>query len=112
MIAAIVAFNVVIDAAAELIAADVIVPIVVRLPPMYTLPVTVSDDRLLRLVMLANVPGDNVPLNVPPVIVPGTVRLPIVAFTVLSAADVTLPVEVMLPFTVALLIVALTALND
>ena len=39
------------------------------------LPVTVNALKLFRLVMLANVPADSVPLKVPPVIIPGTVKL-------------------------------------
>jgi hypothetical protein len=43
------------------------------------------------LVILFNVPADKMPLNVPPMIVPGTVKLLIVPFNALNAAAVTLP---------------------
>ena len=39
------------------------------------LPVTVKLLKFPRLVMLFNVPGDRVPLNVPPWIVPLTLKL-------------------------------------
>src|SRR6187402_784544 len=105
-----------------LIDCAVTLPVVVRLPPtsapfvterfaVVVLPVTVNAFSV-RFVMLDNVPAPSVPLNTPPVIVPGTVRLPIKPVTTLIACDVTLPVDVILPFTVALLIVALTALID
>ena len=95
-------------ALAALIAAAVTLPVVVKLPPISAppvtdnvlavmLPVTVNAVRLFRLVMPASVPADKVPLKVPPVIVPGTDKLPIVPLTALIAWAVTLPVAVMLP---------------
>lgn len=54
-------------------------------------PFTVNALKLPRLVILFNAPALNVPLNVPPVIVPGTFKLPTSPFTVLIVFDVILP---------------------
>ena len=53
-------------------------------------PLTVNAVRLPRLVILANVPAASVPLNCPPVIIPGTVKLPSVAPVELKLFVVTL----------------------
>ncbi len=77
-------------ACAELKVPAVTVPDTVKLLAKM-LPLTVSAVKLPKLVMLASEPADNVPLNVPPVITPGTVKLlkvPLNAFTV-DAATVT-----------------------
>ena len=55
------------------------------------LPDTVIAVKFPRLVILANAPAPSVPLNVPPVIVPGTFRSPINAVTLLNVFDVTFP---------------------
>ena len=72
------------------------VALVVLIEPAVTLPVTVSELKLPRLVILSKVPVLNVPLNVPPVMVPGTVKLPIVAVVELRLAEFTDPVTVRL----------------
>ena len=54
------------------------------------LPDTVSAVKLPRLVILAKVPAANVPLNWPPVIIPGTLKLPKVPPTLLILFAVTL----------------------
>ncbi len=59
-------------------------------------PLTVIALKLPRLVILFNVPADNVPLKVPPTIVPGTVKFPTNALTALNVFDVILPVTVTL----------------
>jgi len=74
-----------------------IVAVVVLIDPAVILPVTVKAVRLPRLVMLFKVPSDNVPLKVPPVIVPGTVKLPIVAVVALRLPASTVPLTVKLP---------------
>ena len=71
-----------------------IVALVVLIDPAVTLPVTVKALKLPRLVMLLIVPSDRVPLKVPPVMVPGTVRLPIVAVVELRLPEFTDPVTV------------------
>jgi hypothetical protein len=95
----------------------VVFPVVVKLPPTNALPdkvrldammlpVTVKPLKLPRLVMLFSVPALSMPLKVPPTIVPGTVKLPTNPVIVLNAADVTLPVTVMLPPIVAFVVTA------
>jgi hypothetical protein len=56
-------------------------PVAVRLPARFVSPVTVNElnVRLVSVVMPATVPGASIPLNVPPMIVPVTVRLPLTA---------------------------------
>jgi len=73
-----------------------IVALVVLIEPAVTLPVTVNALKLPRLVMLLIVPSDSVPLKVPPVIVPGTVRLPTIAVVLLILPEFTEPVTVRL----------------
>ncbi len=73
-----------------------IVAEVVLIEPAVTLPVTVNALKLPRLVILFNVPLDRVPLNVPPVIVPGTVKLPIVAVVELRLPEFSEPLTVRL----------------
>ncbi len=73
-----------------------IVALVVLIEPAVTLPVTVKPLKLPRLVILSKVPVLKVPLNVPPVMVPGTVKLPIVAVVLLTLPEFTDPVTVRL----------------
>jgi hypothetical protein len=60
----------------------------------WMLPLTVKAVRLPKLVILLSVPGSRIPLNVPPMIVPGTVKLPISPLTALNDAEVVLPTTV------------------
>ncbi len=73
-----------------------IVALVVLIEPAVTLPATVNALKLPRLVILLIVPSDSVPLNVPPVIVPGTVKLPMVAVVLLRLPEFTEPLTVRL----------------
>ncbi len=73
-----------------------IVAEVVLIEPAVTLPVTVRALKLPRLVILSKVPVLKVPLNVPPVMVPGTVKLPMVAVVLLRLPEFTDPVTVRL----------------
>ena len=84
----------------------VILAVVELILLLVILPNTVSAVKLPKLVMLASVPAVSVPLNDPPTIVPGTVRLPIVALITLNAAEVILPVAVRSPPIVALPVTA------
>ena len=81
---------VVMFASAELNTSAVTVPATVILFA-YTLPFTVSPLKLPKLVIEFNAVWLNVPLKVPPVIVPGTYRLLIVPLKELIEDEVTLP---------------------
>ena len=72
----------------------VMIALTVLIDPAVTFPDTVIACKLPKAVMLLSVPCDKVPLNTPPVIVPGTVKLPIKPFTTLIDAAVTLSVTV------------------
>ena len=74
-----------------------IVAVVVLIEPDVILPLTVKAVKLPRLVILFKVPVDRVPLKVPPVIVPGTVKLPMVAVLALMVPASTVPLTVKLP---------------
>ena len=83
-------FNVVMFARAELNTPDVTVPDTVILFALI-LPLTVKALKLPKLVMVFCAVWLKVPLNVPPVIVPGTYRLLIVPDKELKLDEVTLP---------------------
>ena len=67
------------------------VAFVVLIELVVMFPLTVNAVKLPKLVILANAPAPSVPLNVPPVIVPGTLKLPKVPPTLLILFAVTLP---------------------
>lgn len=61
-----------------------------------TTPLTVIADKLPRLVILFCAVCDKVPLNVPPLITPGTVKLLILPDSTLSVLEVIFPATVRL----------------
>ena len=67
-----------------------IVAVVTLIVFAVTLPLTVNAVRLPKLVILARVPAASVPLNWPPVMIPGTLKLPKVPPTLLILFAVTL----------------------
>ena len=67
-----------------------IVAVVVLIEFDVMLPLTVNAVKLPKLVILANVPAASVPLNWPPVMIPGTLKLPKVPPTLLILFAVTL----------------------
>ena len=67
-----------------------IVAVVVLIEFDVMLPLTVNAVKLPKLVILAKVPAASVPLNWPPVMIPGTLKLPKVPPTLLILFAVTL----------------------